>query len=44
VELASRHPWEPIGKHLKRMRLTELYGGFVFLAVGEKEEHFFAVS
>jgi demethylmenaquinone methyltransferase/2-methoxy-6-polyprenyl-1,4-benzoquinol methylase len=44
MELASRHPWESIGKHLKHMRLTELYGGFVFLAVGEREENFFGVS
>jgi ubiquinone/menaquinone biosynthesis C-methylase UbiE len=36
--MASRHPWESIDKHLKHMRLTELYGGFVFLAVGEREE------
>jgi ubiquinone/menaquinone biosynthesis C-methylase UbiE len=44
MELASRHPWESIGKHLKHMRLTELYGGFVFLAVGKSEETFFDVS
>jgi ubiquinone/menaquinone biosynthesis C-methylase UbiE len=44
MELASRHPWESIGKHLKHMRLTELYGGFVFLAVGKREENFFGVS
>jgi ubiquinone/menaquinone biosynthesis C-methylase UbiE len=44
MELASRHPRESIGKHLKHMRLTELYGGFVFPAVGKREENFFGVS
>jgi ubiquinone/menaquinone biosynthesis C-methylase UbiE len=44
IELASRHPWESISKHLKHMRLTELYGGFVFLAMGKREENFFGVS
>jgi ubiquinone/menaquinone biosynthesis C-methylase UbiE len=37
MEMASRHPWESIGRHLKHMRLTERYGGFVFVAVGEQE-------
>lgn len=36
MELASRQPWESIGKHMKHMQLTELYGGFVFLAVGAR--------
>jgi hypothetical protein len=44
MEMASRHPWESIHKHLKHMRLTELYGGFVFLAVGEQEERPSGVS
>lgn len=38
-EMASRHPWESISRYLKRMQLTERYGGFVFLAVGEREEN-----
>lgn len=38
MEMASRHPWESVGKHLTNMRMTELYGGFVFLAAGEQEE------
>lgn len=37
IEMASRHPWESIAKYLKDMRLTERYGGFVFIAVGEQE-------
>lgn len=44
MEMASRHPWESIHKQLKHMRLTELYGGFVFLAVGEQEERPSGVS
>lgn len=43
MELASRHPWESIGKHMKHMQLTEFYGGFVFLAVGAREAHFLGV-
>lgn len=37
MEMACRHPWESAGKHLTNMRMTELYGGFVFLAAGEQE-------
>ena len=36
LELAKRHPWESINKHLKNTSLTELYGGFVFIATGER--------
>ena len=34
-EMASRHPWESIAKYLKPMPVTERYGGFVFIAVGQ---------
>ena len=37
--MASRHPWESIDRYLKHMRMTERYGGFVFAAVGEKENN-----
>lgn len=37
-DMASRHPWESIDRHLKHMRLTERYSGFVFLAVGEQQQ------
>ena len=37
MEMASRHPWESIAKYLKDVRLTERYGGCVFIAVGEQE-------
>lgn len=38
-EMASRHPWESIAKHLNQMQMMERYGGFVFVAVGEREEN-----
>jgi len=37
-EMASRHPWESIAKYLKPMPVAERYGGFVFIAAGEKQE------
>lgn len=37
MEMASRHPWESFGRYLTNIRMTELYGGFVFLAVGQQE-------
>lgn len=42
MEMASRHPWESIGRYLTNIRMTELYGGFVFLAVGEQEKQLLA--
>jgi hypothetical protein len=44
MEMASRHLWESIARHLTDMRMTELYGGFVFLAAGEGEEQSLRVS
>ena len=35
IEMASRHPWESINKYLKNTTMTELYGGFSYIAVGE---------
>jgi hypothetical protein len=35
LEMASRHPWESMARYLQHIRLTELYGGFVCIAVGE---------
>ena len=43
-EMASRHPWESIGRHLTDVRMTELYGGFVFLAAGERKEDLSGIS
>ncbi len=36
LELAVRHPWESIDKYLKNTSLTELYGGFAYIATGER--------
>ncbi len=36
MELATRHPWESINRHLNNTSLTELYGGFVYIATGER--------
>ncbi|MCB0133957.1 MAG: class I SAM-dependent methyltransferase [Caldilineaceae bacterium] len=37
LEMASRHPWESIARYLPRFWLTELYGGFAYIAIGEQE-------
>lgn len=34
--LGKCHPWESIRRHAGNVRIQELYFGFVFLAVGEK--------
>ncbi len=36
LELAVRHPWESINRYLKDTFLTELYGGFIYIAAGER--------
>jgi ubiquinone/menaquinone biosynthesis C-methylase UbiE len=36
LDLASRHPWESMTRHFGKTSLTELYGGFAYVAVGEK--------
>jgi ubiquinone/menaquinone biosynthesis C-methylase UbiE len=33
-DLAARHPWESVARHLQGFRVEEYYGGFVYLAVG----------
>ena len=38
MEMASRHPWESMRIYLKHMRLTERYGSFVSIAVGQQEQ------
>ena len=37
MEMASRHPWESINKYLINSSMTELYGGFTYIAKGERE-------
>jgi ubiquinone/menaquinone biosynthesis C-methylase UbiE len=34
--LASRHPWESIGRYLKNTSIKELFFGTAYLAVGER--------
>ena len=38
IEMASRHPWESIDKYLKDIRISELYGGFAYIAVGQQRK------
>ncbi len=33
---ASRHPWESIGRHLRKTSMKELFFGIAYLAVGER--------
>jgi ubiquinone/menaquinone biosynthesis C-methylase UbiE len=35
LDLAERHPWESIGRHLDGVTVKELYRGFAYLCVGE---------
>jgi ubiquinone/menaquinone biosynthesis C-methylase UbiE len=36
-DLALRHPWESIKRYLKPISLTDLYLGFAYIAVGERQ-------
>jgi ubiquinone/menaquinone biosynthesis C-methylase UbiE len=35
-ELAERHPWESIRKYMTNTSMRELYGGFAYIAAGER--------
>ncbi len=35
LQMADRHPWESLARYLPTTHLTELYGGFVYVATGE---------
>lgn len=35
MALAARHPWESMQRHLVNVSMTEYYGGFLYVAVGE---------
>ncbi len=35
LDLAERHPWESVARHLPGATVTEFFHGFVYLAVGE---------
>jgi ubiquinone/menaquinone biosynthesis C-methylase UbiE len=36
LDLAERQPWQVMTKYLARVTVTELFGGFAYIAVGEK--------
>jgi len=36
MELAERHPWESVEKHLDSISMEEYYGGYVYIATGQK--------
>ncbi len=36
VDFAGRKPWEIMAMHLSRVTVEEFYGGFVYIAVGNK--------
>lgn len=36
LELAGRHPWESIRRHLHEVCYVEFYGGAIYLSVGER--------
>jgi ubiquinone/menaquinone biosynthesis C-methylase UbiE len=36
LELADRHPWESIRRHLEEVQFGEYYGGALYLSVGER--------
>ncbi len=38
LALMERHPWESVQRHLRRTRMRELYGGFVYIVSGEAPE------
>lgn len=37
LELASRHPWESVDRHSRRVGFVELFWGFAYISVGEKK-------
>ncbi|NOZ75741.1 MAG: class I SAM-dependent methyltransferase [FCB group bacterium] len=36
LDLAERKPWEVMKKYFRNVTVTDLYGGFVYIAAGEK--------
>jgi len=36
LDLADRHPWESVARHLEEVRIRELYFGALYLAVGRR--------
>ena len=35
LDLAERHPWESLARHLSNTSITQLYGGIAYIAVGQ---------
>ncbi len=31
----ERHPWESVERHLRNIRMRDLYGGFAYIISGE---------
>ena len=38
LDLAERHPWESIWRHMHSLSMRDLYGGFAYIAIGTKED------
>ena len=36
LELAERKPWQAMNRYFRKVTMTEIYGGFVYIAVGRK--------
>jgi hypothetical protein len=36
LDLAERRPWQVMQKHFSSVETTHVYGGFVYIATGEK--------
>ena len=36
LDIADRHPWESLARHLRLCSFEEFYFGFAYLAVGER--------
>jgi demethylmenaquinone methyltransferase/2-methoxy-6-polyprenyl-1,4-benzoquinol methylase len=36
LDIADRHPWESLARHLRLGSFEEFYFGFAYLAVGER--------
>lgn len=37
LDLTDRAPWQEMDKYFAKVTVTELFGGFVYISVGEKE-------
>jgi len=37
LDMAGRHPWEAMQKYLNNVTVTELFSGFAYIAIGERD-------